>query len=396
MPICDAEDFELGAWRNGFDFNSYRSCDTRHHTDFLHSISTRILKHPKARSYPDLLTFGYFCRRAETRRSLQSVTDLDQRFGWGTALHIAPSNIPVNFAFSFIMGFLSGNSNIVRLPTRIFDQMEIFVEIFDAACAELGFEHFAKQTAFVQTKHDSDALKSLVEQINALIVWGGDKTVRTFRGYDKAPRCVEVYFPNRVSSTLLSAQACLEASEMTLKELANAFFNDSYLVDQNACSSPSLVFWLGSAKDCKAAREVFWQAVETRIDLDYQLDPVARIDRSIDIIRLVDKSGQAVQLNQRDKNIWLLNEQSLRSMPLRFGTFLEIDCPSLHALAPYLRQNEQTLTTFGVYPRAVFDLLKTHNSVVDRIVSVGQALDIGMHWDGREMLTHLSRKVQVG
>lgn len=182
---------------------------------------------------------------------------------------------------------------------------------------------------------------------------------------------------------------------MTLKDLANAFFNDSYLVDQNACSSPSLVFWLGSAKDCKAARDAFWQAIETRINFDYKLDPVARIDRSIDIIRLVDQCGQAVQLNQRDKNIWLLNEQNLRVMPLRFGTFLEIDCPSLDEVVSNLRQNEQTLTIFGVSAEAVFDVLKTHNSVIDRIVPIGQALDIGLHWDGREMLTYLSRKVQV-
>ena len=395
MPIYDAEDFETGAWKDGFNFGCYRSCDTEHHVAFLHAISTRILKHPTARNYPDLMTLGYYCRRAETKRCLQSVSDLDRRFGWGTALHIAPSNIPVNFAFSFVMGFLSGNSNIIRLPTRIFEQMEIFVEIFDVVCAEPNFKHFAKQTAFVKTKHDSDALRSLVAQVHALIVWGGDETVRTFRAYEKTPRCVEVYFPNRISSTLLSAKACLEASEMELKNLANAFFNDSYLVDQNACSSPSLVFWLGSAKDCQAARDVFWQAIEMRIAFDYKLDPIARIDRSIDIIRLVDQCGQALHLNQRDKNIWLLNEQDLRDTPLRFGTFWEIDCPSLDSVVANLRQDEQTLTVFGVSTRSVFDILKNHNSIVDRIVPVGQALNIGVHWDGREMLTNLSRKVEV-
>ena len=33
--------------------------------------------------------------------------------------HITPSNIPTNFAYSFIFGLLTGNSNIVKVPTKV-------------------------------------------------------------------------------------------------------------------------------------------------------------------------------------------------------------------------------------------------------------------------------------
>ena len=49
---------------------------------------------------------------------MNSVPERASRLGWGTVLHIAPSNIPVNFAFSFLMGFLSGNVNHVRVPSN--------------------------------------------------------------------------------------------------------------------------------------------------------------------------------------------------------------------------------------------------------------------------------------
>jgi hypothetical protein len=395
MPIYSEADFESGIWRSFFDFGDYRSCDTPLHIDFLHALSNAILRHPRSPNYSDLMTVGYYCRKAETKRSLQKLTDPDKRFGLGTALHIAPSNIPINFAFSLIMGFLSGNSNIVRLPTRIFEQMELFIQLFDVVSALPKFNSLAGKTVFVQTQRDSQSLRSLVAEVQALVVWGGDATVETFRGYRKSSRCVDVYFPNRVSSALLSAKACIGADSRAMESLANAFFNDSYFVDQNACSSPSILFWIGSDHQCRSASKLFWAAVNKRLMSGYSLDPVARIDRSLDMLKVVAEQDGPVELNQLQENIWLLKNEFLRNTSFRFGTFLEINCLSIDEVAPYLRQNEQTLAIFGVPSVTVFAALKSQKAIVDRIVPIGQALNIGMHWDGREMLCHLSRKVEV-
>ena len=39
------------------------------------------------------------------------------RTGRGLIFHICPNNVPTNFIFSFFLGLLSGNSNIVKLPS---------------------------------------------------------------------------------------------------------------------------------------------------------------------------------------------------------------------------------------------------------------------------------------
>ena len=396
MPILDPDTFETGVWLDNFDFKAVNSSDDDLAALFLQALSAKILVDKEARSFPDLATFGYFCRTANVKRARARLPDLQHRFGWGTVIHIAPANIPINFAFSFVMGFLAGNSNIVRLPTRQYPQSDLFLRFFDETIQAEPFSEIRRQAVFVRTAHDSQRLDDLIQRAQGLIVWGSDETVERFRRLPKQPRSVEVYFPNRISSAALNAAAYLALSEPEKTKLARAFYNDSFLVDQNACSSPSMVFWIGATAPVREAKTAFWKHLETTLNEDYTLDPVARIDKMLDVFRLLEKADGPVSLQQKHTNLWLLNNSELRSMPLRFGIFLEITVEDIAGLAPYIRSNEQTLTVFGNSAQDVYAALRNQRVMVDRIVPIGLALDIGLHWDGKDLLSILSRKVQVG
>ena len=68
---------------------------------FLNEVSRILMKDPGAKAYPDVVTFAFWIRKS-------SVLKLKQRFerkeglrlGKGVVFHIAPSNVPVNFAYS--------------------------------------------------------------------------------------------------------------------------------------------------------------------------------------------------------------------------------------------------------------------------------------------------------
>lgn len=396
MPILEPKSFEAGVWLKKFAFGARRAFDDTRVEAFLQDLSRTILKNRDARAYPDLVTFGYFCRKSSIAQARDALSDPHRRIGWGTVVHIAPSNIPVNFAFSLLMGMVAGNSNIVRLPTQTFAQMDLMVQLFDEVAARPEHVGFARETVFVQSERDSPRLKSLVAQAQGLIVWGGDHTVEHFRALPKVPRCVEAYFPNRVSSAILSAQAVLELDEESLAKLCLNFFNDTYLVDQNACSSPNLVLWQGSPVDCNAARVRFWDALNRHLGSTYKLDPMARIERSLDVMALVEMMQTTLDVARDHDDIWRLSDGRLREQTLRFGMFLEIDINELAQVSTLLRDNEQTISIFGIDLELVFEALKEDLACVDRIVPVGGALNIGFHWDGREMLSLFSRKTQVG
>lgn len=396
MPIHNPQSFEQGEWLRDFAIGARRAFDDESVVRFLHDLSYKILNNRDARAYPDLMTFGYFCRKASITRARAALPDPGRRVGWGTVVHIAPSNIPVNFAFSMVMGMASGNSNIVRLPSRLFGQIELMVQIFDDVASQAEHENFARETAFVQTDRDSPRLNDLISKADGVIVWGGDATVQRFRALRKQPRCVEAYFPSRVSSALLSARAVLECDEGALHKLCVNFFNDTYLVDQNACSSANLIFWQGSAAENQAAQSRFWEALGLYLDAVYTLDPVARIDRSLDIMALVDVVQDSVHVARQHNNIWRLSDDRVNNQTLRFGVFREEEIDDLTEISKFLRGSEQTLAVFGVDREGVFTALKADLAGVDRIVPIGHALDIGLHWDGRDMLSLFTRKIYVG
>ncbi len=396
MPIIDAQSFEAGHWCAGFDFGGAAALADDGIQQFVNALSRAILTDKEARGHPDLATFGYFCRKANLARAIADLPSAASRFGWGTVVHIAPSNIPLNFAFSFVMGLLAGNSNIVRLPSRHFSQATLCVALIDRLLTDPIFETIARRTRFVQTDRDSAALNGLIAEAAELVVWGGDATVRRFRALPKSPRCVEVYFPDRVSSLLVDAAGYLALSEDDARLSARRFFNDTFLVDQNACSSPNMVFWLGDKADIAQAQKQFWSLLAPILSSEYAIDPMARINRNLDIFRDVITVGRALKLTT-EHDIWRLDDPEVLGLPLRFGTFLELPVTQVTQVLDYLRPNEQTLTTLGITPEEVFRRPTADGRIpgIDRIAPVGSALDISFNWDGKEVLSILSRRVQI-
>ncbi len=87
---------------------------------FLNSLSALLLKNKETRHYPDVATFAFFCRKANSLMLKKQYDAETLRLGRGIIFHIAPSNVPVNFAYSLVVGLLSGNINMVRVATQQF------------------------------------------------------------------------------------------------------------------------------------------------------------------------------------------------------------------------------------------------------------------------------------
>ena len=60
----------------------------------------------------------YWCSK-----QVKKIKSKEKKFfsmGRGLAFHVCLSNVPTNFIYSFIFGLLSGNSNIVKMPSKNF------------------------------------------------------------------------------------------------------------------------------------------------------------------------------------------------------------------------------------------------------------------------------------
>src|SRR5438046_1817830 len=94
---------------------------------FLSELSKRVIADSNARNMPDVVSFAWWCRKANVERLARQYNDGSTRLGRGLAFHVTPSNMPVTFAFSWVFSLLAGNANVVRLPSRHFPQIPLIV-----------------------------------------------------------------------------------------------------------------------------------------------------------------------------------------------------------------------------------------------------------------------------
>lgn len=94
------------------------------------------------------------------------------------------------------------------------------------------------------------------------VIWGGDATIKEIRRAALLPRATEITFADRYSLAVIDADYYLEYGEY--ERVAQDFYNDTYLSDQNACTSPRVIIWYGNNKE--KAKEKFWDELETLVE----------------------------------------------------------------------------------------------------------------------------------
>ena len=87
--------------------------------EFLDALSKKIRKDEEANLYSDILTFAFWIRRSNLMKMKEAYRE-ELRVGKGIVFHIAPSNVPINFAYTFVFGLLSGNANVVNASSKDF------------------------------------------------------------------------------------------------------------------------------------------------------------------------------------------------------------------------------------------------------------------------------------
>ena len=246
---------------------------------FLNSLSSELLQDSVANKYPDVMSFGFWCRKANIGKLKEEFSEKWLRLGRGVVFHISPSNVPVNFAFSFAFSILAGNSNIVRVPSKDYPQTGIICEAINRVLSDEKFAPIAKTTVFVRYEKDDEITRTFSGICNARIIWGGTQAIQNIRRLPVPERAIEIAFADRYSFCAINAESLLQCSDKKLSRLADGFYNDTYLMDQNACSSPHLVVWLGDGRTLSEAKSRFWESVYAKAAEKYSLGPVSAVNK---------------------------------------------------------------------------------------------------------------------
>lgn len=368
--------------------------------NFFDALSKELLHRREAKAFSDVMSYAFWVRKSSVHKERKRFIDEDgfmkkRKLGRGVAFHIAPSNVAVNFAVSFTSALLAGNPCIVRVSNKEFEQVDIICSAINKILREMP--DMKRYLVIVRYEHSEEITGYLSSICDIRIVWGGDRTLYEVRKAPLPPRAIEMAFPDRHSLAIVNADKFLQQDP---KKVADLFYIDTYFTDQNACSSPRMIVWMGSSDEkIEAAKEGFWKAVKDKVDKDYDMAPILAIDKWNAFCEF--SSNHSGVTLESDNNILVrvkVDEltSDLMNYKMGGGYFFEYHAKTFDELVPVLTKPCQTISYLGIDEDKVFDMVAEHGvRGVDRIVPMGHTMDLTFVWDGYDMIDTMSRYVDV-
>ncbi|MCR5356768.1 MAG: acyl-CoA reductase [Lachnospiraceae bacterium] len=363
---------------------------------FLSDLSEMIMKDPQMRAFPDVMTFGFWIRRS-------SVAGMKERFerdfgdticrGKGLVFHIAPSNVPMNFAYSLAAGLLMGNSNIVRIPSKDFPQTGLTCSAIRRALEKN--EDIRPYIYLVKYGHDREVNDLFSSVCDERIIWGGDRTIEEIRLSPLLPRSQEITFADRYSLAVIDSDAYMGTSDK--ERLAGDFYNDTYLTDQNACTSPRIVIWIGDRVE--EARSLFWKNLHDIVKEKYRFEAIQAVDK-LDAVLNAGCDIDGLKLEENEDNLIVRVRVSdiyedIMDHICHSGYFYEYICEDILKIIPLCDDKRcQTISYIG--PKEMITPL-TESGVkgIDRVIPIGRTMDFELIWDGYDLRSQLTRIIKV-
>lgn len=360
--------------------------------NFLGALSRNIINDKRNRSYAELIALAYWMRESNLKSIRLRYDSMKSSLGKGIVFHIAPGNVALSFAYSLATGLLTGNLNIIKLASRKFDEADIFLQCLNEVIKD--YPDIEKRICIVRYGHDKEVTDKFSRICNMRIIWGGDSTVEAIRKSPLQPRATEMVFADRFSVCIINADKYLK--EYNVKKTAHDFYIDTYLTDQNACSSPRIILWLGER--IGDAKKIFWQALAKEI-ADYDMADVTMADKMVTFCKYAARQNAHLEI-EKDYRIVRVKIDRLDEGILDYlgngGYFYEYDMKNLEEILNLGSIKFQTISYIGLEKECLCDLIINNAPRgVDKILPAGKTMEFSFVNDGYDMIREMTREVYV-
>ncbi len=370
--------------------------------EFVNDVSKTILKNSSLKEYPELMALAFWMRKSHIKVLHEYFKKQESGkvlLGRGVVFHMAPSNVDTIFVYSWFISLLVGNSNILRISNKENIQIDILLNIISSVLDNEKYQELQSMVTIIKYGHDDNITKTLSSLADVRVIWGGDNTVSHIRSIPIKPTATELTFADKFSFAIIKSQKLLE--DEYLDKLIENFYNDSFWFGQMACSSIRLISWVGTKKENKDAKEIFWSKLHS-----YVLKKNPKEIAPADIInKLVAECSMAIEsdiiINKMDNPY--INRISIESIKevhedLHCGTglFYETEVKSFDELMPFMTKKHQTIAYYGYTREEMIETIQEHMPIgVDRIVPIGKSLDFSNVWDGFDLFRSFCREIEI-
>ncbi len=379
------------------DFKSLRPFDDDV-IKFLNELSCCLIKDKESKKNLELFTFSIWCRESNIRSLIKDYNNIEKKrmHGLGIVFHIPPSNVIMNFAYSMVIGLVTGNKNIIRIPSKSIKLAKLIS--IKIKSLKKKYSNIVKLICFINYDYDKEISKKMSIIADARIIWGSDETVNNFKKIDTKINCRDIIFSDKYSISIINSEKIIKLDKKKIFKLCKNFYNDTYLFDQNACTAPQTIFWIG--KRSKEAKNKFWGCMEGIVLKNYKLDLYSAVNKFDNMSTLAFRSKNLDLSFYNFKNLIiranLKNVKNLDKLRGKWGFFYEKDYKSLNKIKIYRSKKYQSVSYFGFLQN---DLLKLSNnkSMKDfcRYIKIGDTMKFNFVWDGYDLIHSLTKKIKI-
>ena len=336
--------------------------------DFLDEYSSALRKDVEAKQYSDVLTFAFWARKGNIQQ------------------HLA-----------------DGNANIVRVPSRKFPQVDCMCRILQEIFIQKKYNRLYQMTSILRYEKDRQITDKFSACCNMRVIWGGDDTICDIRKSELPPRSTEITFADRYSFGIINAEEFAASSQGERQRLAEGFYNDTYLMDQNACSTPHLICWqLGSMSMAQwnQVQNEFWILIQ-KVAEKYDLEDIKVTEKYTMLCEKVIISDAITNIKTYNNILYVCDIRTLAETVVtdlrgKYGLFYQYPLKDLKELQVLCQEKVQTCAYFGIEPSILTSFIKKNQGCgIDRIVPFGKTLDIDVVWDGYDLIAEMSRVIGV-
>ena len=364
--------------------------------DFLLDFSKGLRKFKKINLYPDLIYLIFWC--GKNKNIAKNIDNTHLRLGRGLIFHISPSNVPTNFIYSFFFGLLSGNSNIVKIPSKNFKEKNIILSQLKSLFKKKKYTNIKKSNCFIQYNNASEITEKISSVCDGRVIWGGDKTINDIRKIWIPERAIDINFPDRYSLSVINLDQMKKQKPNQLKLLVKKFYYDGYTMNQLACNSPHFVFWVG--KKNEKLQNYFWDQLSKIAEKKFLFDDIHIVDKYTNLMEniIIQKDFNKVKMFKNNLYVIDPGKQTKEIENIRGinGTFFQKNINQINDLKQFITKKCQTISYFGFSRNNFKNFLLNNNLLgVDRVVPIGRALEIDIVWDGYEVIKSLSRIISI-
>ncbi len=367
--------------------------------DFFNDISKNIFDQKNKIKEPDILALGFWLRKKNILKLKKNFYDNEFKVPLGILFHITPNNVPINFAYSLFFGLITGNTNIIKVPSKKYFQIEYLCKTINNLLKLKKYKFLKKMINIIKYENDDKITEEFSKISNARVIWGGDDTVKKIKKITSPVKCIDISFPDRYSFSIINLESLKNLNNIDYSNIIKKFYTDNYTFDQNACNSSHLIVWLGKKENYNLAKN-FWIRLNNYINTKINYPDSVSTEKYNKICTDLVNYSNIKKLTKYSKSLHVVTLNKLikenEFQRGQWGYFYEYSCQDLKILSQIITEKYQTLSYHG------FDLdffrkfiIKNEIKGIDRIVPLGRSMEMNYLWDGYNLLRSLTRIIDI-